>query len=87
MCTASGPGDADLADSWASQFGLETVHVWGDTEDYMYYTFASQLGGAYPSTMVVALDTMELTYMEVGAVDSASSAIEEILSNPDPCAE
>jgi hypothetical protein len=62
--------------------------VWGDTTDYMYNTFvASQMGGSYPSTMVIDLDTMELRFFQAGAVDSANSAIQEILDADHPCAE
>ena len=53
----------------------------------MYYNFAAQLGGSYPFTMVIKLDTMELTYMDIGDVDYASNAIDAILANPHPCAE
>ena len=87
MCTSSGPGSAELANSWQSQHGLQQVLVWGDTTDYMYNNFASQMGGSYPFTMVVKLDTMELTYMSLGDVHSATSAIDDILAAPDPCAE
>ena len=53
----------------------------------MYQNFSAQLGGAYPFTMVIKLDTMELTYMSVGDVHSASNAIDAILADPHPCAE
>ena len=86
MCTAAGAGSASLAASWSQQFDLTNVHVWGDTTDYMYNTFASAVGGAYPSTMVVDLDTMELRYFEAGDVTAATSAIADILAAEHPCA-
>ena len=87
MCTSSGPGSAALASSWQAQHGLQDVLVWGDTTDYMYQNFSTQLGGSYPFTMVVKLDTMELTYMSLGDVHSATSAIDAILADVDECAE
>jgi hypothetical protein len=87
MCTSAGPGSAALADSWASSFGLTNVQVWGDTTDYMYTNFTSALGGSYPSTLVIELDTMEIASFRVGAVESAASQVEEILAADHPCAE
>ena len=62
LCTSTGPGSAGLAASWASSFGLTDVQVWGDTTDYMYTNFAATLGGSYPNTLVIDIDTMEITY-------------------------
>ena len=87
LCTATGPGSAGLAGSWASTFGLSNVHVWGDTTDYMYENFASTVGGAYPNTLVIDLDTMQIRYFDAGDVSFAESTISEILAEPHPCAE
>ena len=87
LCTASGPGSASLAARWSSSHGLTNVEVWGDTEDYIYSNFAASVGGAYPSSMVVDLDTMELRYFDVGDVHAAISTIEEIVNADHPCAE
>ena len=87
LCTSTGPGSAGLADSWASAFGLTNIQVWGDTTDYMYTNFTSALGGSYPSTLVIELDTMEIRYFRVGAVDTAESWVAEVLSEDHPCAE
>ena len=85
LCTASGPGSAALASSWGSQYNLSNVLVWGDTTDYMYYNFAGAVGGGYPFTMVIDLRTMELVYHQIGAVHSASSAINGVLNNVHEC--
>ena len=61
--------------------------MWADTSDYMYFNFAATLGGAYPHTLVIDIDTMELRYFQLGDVSSARSAINAILSAPHPCAE
>ena len=87
MTRSSGSGTASLAASWASAYGLEDVRVWADTSDYMYFNFAATLGGAYPHTLVIDIDTMELRYFQLGDVSSARSAINAILSAPHPCAE
>ena len=87
MCTASGPGSAQLAGQWANAFGLTNVRVWGDTTDYMYNNFGSQVGGSYPSTMVIDLDTMVIEHFQLGRVDDVDSVINGILSEPNPCAE
>jgi hypothetical protein len=76
-----------LAGSWASGFGLSNVQVWGDTTDYMYENFASTLGGAYPSTIVIDIDTMEIRYFQTGDVMAAEGAIDTILAADHPCAE
>jgi len=87
MCTASGGGSAALASSWGNSHNLENVQVWGDVQDYVYTNFVQYLGGSYPNTMVIDLETMELVYFDVGAVDSAVSAIEGIINAEHPCAE
>ena len=87
LCTASGPGNAALANSWQQQFGLQ-MPVWGDTTDYMYEYFTGPLGGgSYPSTMVIDLDTMTLRAFVVGGVSEAMQPIGQILGEPHPCAE
>ena len=87
LCTSSGPGSASLANSWQNTYGL-TMHVWGDTTDYMYTNFCGPIGGgSYPNTMVIELDTMTLTTFEVGQVAMVENKIQQILANADPCAE
>jgi len=62
--------------------------VWGDTTDYMYYTFTAPLaGGNYPSTMVIDLDTMTLRAFVLGSVTDAEHAVQQILNEPHPCAD
>lgn len=89
MCTATGPGSASLAAAWAAQHNLTNVMVWGDTQDYMFNTFLSgaPINGGYPSTMVIDLDTMELTYLQAAQMAQAESAIDAILAADHPCAE
>ena len=88
LCTSTGPGSADLAASWSSSFGITDAHVWGDTTDYMFENFASQVEGAYPNTLVVELDTMEIRYLSSGGPTHSESVIYEVLAEePDPCAE
>ena len=88
LCTSEGPGSAELAASWSSHFGIADAHVWGDTTDYMYENFASQVGAAYPNTLVVELDTMEIRYLAAGGPTQSESAINQILAEEaDPCAE
>lgn len=87
LCTATGPGSAGLASSWASTFGLTNVQVWGDTTDYMYTNFASTLGGSYPNTLVIDLDSMEIRHLAVGDAMGAASVVNEILAADHPCAE
>lgn len=87
LCTSTGPGSASLASTWASSFGLTNVQVWGDTTDYMYSNFGASIGGSYPNTLVVDIDTMEITYFGPGDVTAAQSAVDAILATPDPCAE
>jgi len=87
LCTASGPGSAQLANSWTNQHGLQH-RVWGDTTDHMYYNFTSTaMGGQYPSTMVIDLDTMTLRAFELGGYSSVTSAVDQILGEPHPCAD
>jgi len=87
MCTASGPGTASEVASWASTYGLTNVQVWADTTDYMYTNFTSQLGGSYPSTIVVDLDTMTIEYFAQTGIDGATSTIQAILDAEHPCAD
>jgi len=63
--------------------------VWGDTEDYMYYNFCSvaPISSSYPSNMVINLETMELTYLELGSVTATASAVQAIIDSADECAE
>ena len=53
----------------------------------MYTNFAATLGGSYPNTLVIDIDTMEITYFAPGDVTYAQSAVDAILATPDPCAE
>ena len=85
--TISGPGSAELASSWASDFGLSDVQVWGDTSDYIAYNFAGAVGWGYPFTIVVDIDTMEITHLGGGDVSLAQDAVDAILADPHPCAE
>jgi len=87
LCTAVGPGSASLAGAWENYHGLTNIEVWGDTTDYMYSNFASALGGSYPNTLVVDIDTMEIRYFSTGAVNSAVNAINEIVNADHPCAD
>jgi len=87
LCRADGPGDAALAQAWQQQYDLQMA-VWGDTTDYMYANFAAPLAGsAYPSTMVVDLDSMTLREFEVGQVGDVEVAVQQILDAPHPCAD
>ncbi len=87
LSAQSGPGSASLAESWASYFGLTNVQVWADTTSYMYWTFTSNLGGAYPSTIVVELDTMEIRFFGLASVSGATPWVNEILAEDHPCGE
>lgn len=87
LCRSSGPGSAELAASWESTFGLTDVQVWGDTTDYMYNNFASTLGGSYPNTLVIDLDTMEIRHFSGGNAMGAASVVNGILAADHPCAE
>lgn len=89
MTGASAAGTAAEAASWAAAHDLTNVHVWADTTDWFYYQFASQasIGGGYPFTMVLDVDTMTLTYFQPGQIDAASSAIQAILGAEHPCAD
>ena len=54
----------------------------------MYYDFTSTIGGSYPATTVIKLDTMEITYFAGGDISAAASAIQAILDEEqDPCSE
>ncbi len=88
MCMSTGPGDADVAASWASDHNLTNVKVWGDTTDYMYANFCSQApyNGSYPSVIVADIDTMQITHGQVGGMSGAEGAIDTILQAEHPCA-
>ncbi len=77
-----------MAQQWQQQYGLTSL-VWGDTTDYMYYTFTggAPVNGNYPSTMVIDLDTMTLRYFQTGGTSAAESVIRQILDEPHPCAD
>ena len=87
LSAQSGPGSASLAASWASYFGLTNVQVWGDTTNHMYWTFTSNVGGQYPSTIVVELDTMTIRSFDLGGVAGATSVVNQILADDHPCGE
>jgi hypothetical protein len=65
------------------------VHVWGDTTDYMYNNFCgvAPISGNYPSAMVINLETMELSYLQLSGVESTVSTIGEIIAGADECAD
>ena len=87
MCTAAGPGSAQLAASWQNQYNLQSL-VWGDTTDYMYTNFTASLaGGSYPSSMVVDLDTMTFTDFSTSGVTGIEGALQQILDQDHPCAD
>ena len=87
MCTAAGPGSAQLAASWQNQYNLQSL-VWGDTTDYMYTNFTGPLGGgSYPSTILVDLDTMTFTRFVQGGVVGVEQALQQILDQDHPCAD
>jgi hypothetical protein len=89
MCTQSGPGTASEVATWASNYGLTNVKVWADTTDYMYTNFTSQpaIGGGYPSTIVIDLDTMTIKYFALTGIESTTSVIDAIYAAADPCAD
>jgi hypothetical protein len=89
MCTASGPGTASEVATWATTYGLTNVHVWADTTDYMYTNFTSQtaIGGAYPSSMIIDVDTMTMTAFQQAGVENLTSQIDAILNAEHPCAD
>jgi hypothetical protein len=89
LSKSTGPGDAAEAASWEAAHGLTNVYVWADTTDVIYYDFASQpsIGGGYPFSMVVDVDTMTMTYFSSGGLDYAESAIQAILDAEHPCAD
>ena len=80
------PGSASDAASWQAAHQLDQVIVWADTTDYFFWNFAPAGVSMYPSTMVINLDTMEMTYFGLDTIDSASSAIQEIMNADHPCA-
>jgi len=53
----------------------------------MYNNFASTLGGVYPNTLVIDLDTMEIRYFEAGDAMGTASVVNGILAADHPCAE
>jgi hypothetical protein len=53
----------------------------------MYNNFASTIGGSYPNTLVIDLDTMEIRHFDVGAAMGAASVVNGILAADHPCAE
>jgi len=87
LCKQAGPGDAAEAAAWAASHNLTNVMVWGDTADYMYTNFGQALGGSYPFTMVVDIDTMELVYLQGGGSSGAMSSIQTILNADHSCAD
>jgi hypothetical protein len=89
MVTQTGPGTAAEAASWAAAYGLTNVHVWADTTNYMYWNFTSQpaIGGYYPSTMIIDVDTMTMTAFQQTGVETLTAAIDAILNADHPCAE
>jgi len=89
IVTASGPGSASLAASWADAFGLTNVHVWGDTDDYFYFNFMDgpPFNTYYPGTIVIDVDTMTITDLVPSGTSSADSAIHDILEADHPCAD
>jgi hypothetical protein len=89
LCTATGPGNAQLAQYWAQAYGLYNVMVWGDTTDYMYLNFMQHppANVAYPGIFVVDLDTMELTDFKVGDIHQVDASVNAILQADHPCAE
>ena len=80
-------GDAAEAAAWAASHNLTNVMVWGDTADYMFANFGQALGGSYPFTMVVDIDTMELVYLQNGPSAGAASSVQAILNADHPCAD
>ena len=88
LCTSTGPGSAELADWWASNFGMNDVAVWGDTQDYLFANFSAQTGGGYPNSIIVDLDTMEILSVSGGGPTALEGTINGFLSDePHPCAE
>ena len=53
----------------------------------MYWTFTSNLGGQYPSTIVVELDTMTIRSFDLGGVGGTTSLVNQILAEDHPCGE
>jgi hypothetical protein len=53
----------------------------------MYNNFTSTLGGSYPSTLVIDVDTMEIRHFAVGDAMGTASVVNAILAADHPCAE
>jgi hypothetical protein len=53
----------------------------------MYNNFASTLGGSYPSTLVIDLDTMEIRHFSAGDAMGKASVVNGILAADHPCTE
>jgi hypothetical protein len=89
LTKSASAGTAEEAAAWEAAHGLVNVHVWADTADDIYYDFASQpsIDGGYPFTIVIDVDTMEITYFAPGQIASATSAIQAILDADHPCAD
>ncbi len=86
MCKVDGAGDAAEAAAWETAHNLTNVMVWADTTDYMFANFGQALGGTYPYTMVVDIETMELVCLQNGGSSGAMSSIQAILNADHPCA-
>jgi len=87
MTKQSSPGTAEEVATWAETYGLTNVKVWADTTNYMYFNFTTQFGGAYPSSMIIDLDTMTMTAFQQTGVESLTGAIDTILNAEHPCAD
>ena len=89
LSQSASAGTAAEAATWEAAHSLVNVHVWADTTDDVYYDFASQpsIGGGYPFTIVIDLDTMVMTYFQPGQVADAASAVQTILDAAHPCAD
>jgi hypothetical protein len=69
-------------------YDLTNVHVWADTNDYFFNNFMSPvLGGNYPGTIVLDVDTMTIDYFDAMGTGPATPAIEAILDAEHPCAD
>jgi len=53
----------------------------------MYNNFASTLGGSYPNTLVIDLDSMEIRHFAVGDAMGTAGVVNGILAADHPCAE
>ncbi len=83
----SGSGDAAEAAAWETTHNLTNVLVWADTTSYTYFNFGQALGGYYPFTMVVDIDTMELVYLLDTSSAEAMSSVQAILNADHTCAD